>query len=262
MHSFLSFLIFSLLKRLFRKITTFINKTINGGGQENGLVGQSLCYALQEEMNDYYRLVAVLEAQMNEQIDELEELKAKQLKQKQSFKVEPATTSSTLTLRRLLVWSQEPMQRLRLMASIVDSTAGLKGASLASSIEKFSKHGDPFVASFIKRIMKEVCLPIYAMLRRWLFEGELNDPHSEFFITTGSGSSGGGGSSSGVDNTNIWYSKYKLNLSMLPSWFPNGLAVSIVNNQKKSVFLRFGINCVPNSPPPLPRFFLGNSSKY
>ena len=43
--------------------------------------------------------------------------------------------SSALTLRRLWVWSQEPMQRLRLMASILDSTKGLKGATLASSVE-------------------------------------------------------------------------------------------------------------------------------
>jgi len=63
---------------LFRKITSFINATTSSTArkEEQGLVGQSLCYALQEEMNDYYRLVAVLEAQMNEQIDALEEQRA------------------------------------------------------------------------------------------------------------------------------------------------------------------------------------------
>ena len=48
-----------------------------------GLVGQSLCYALQEEMSDYYRLVAVLEAQMNEQ-QELHELQERQERRAQS----------------------------------------------------------------------------------------------------------------------------------------------------------------------------------
>ena len=60
---------------LFRRITTFVK--LNGGGMQHGsntlsLVGQSLSYAIQEEMSDYYRLVAVLEAQMNEK-DEKDE---------------------------------------------------------------------------------------------------------------------------------------------------------------------------------------------
>ena len=88
-----------------------------------GLVGQSLCYALQEEMSDYYRLVAVLEAQMNEQ-QELHELQERQERRAQSRgggggSPLPPTTSTSLTLRRLWVWSQEPIARLRLMASMV-----------------------------------------------------------------------------------------------------------------------------------------------
>ena len=53
-------------------------------------------------------------------------------------------------------------------------------------------------------MMREVCAPLYMMLRRWLFEGELHDPFQEFFVTDQIQNGGGGGE--------VWYEKYSLRL--------------------------------------------------
>jgi hypothetical protein len=35
----------------------------------------------------------------------------------------------------------------------------------------------------VPRLAWQVCLPFFDMIRRWVFEGLLEDPHQEFFIT-------------------------------------------------------------------------------
>ena len=210
---------------LFRRVREYILLATNfdQSGRnhvEHGLVGQSLSFALQEELNDYYRLVAILEAQIQQQ---------QEIADSQNETSSPTPKSmSALTLRRLFVWSQEPLQRLRLMASIVDSTKGLRGAALASAVDGFSRHGDPSVQQFVQRLMRELCAPLYAMLRRWLFEGELQDPHEEFFVKLGKLDTAeqdrrivfrdekAVASSAG---TLMWHRKYVLRESMLPSWW-------------------------------------------
>ena len=66
------------------------------------------------------------------------------------------------------------------------------------------------------------------MLRRWLFEGELQDPHGEFFVQLGSLASTQNDPSVGikrgravasVTGTLMWHRKYTLRTSMLPSWW-------------------------------------------
>lgn len=39
------------------------------------------------------------------------------------------------------------------------------------------QHGDAFVRGLVQRTMVRVCEPLYFMIRNWVFEGELVDPH-------------------------------------------------------------------------------------
>ena len=73
-----------------------------------GLVGQSFCAALQQELTEYYRLLAVLEGQ--HQVGDA------------GFVGEGA--SGSLTLRRLMVWTYDPLMRLRTLAALVDACKG------------------------------------------------------------------------------------------------------------------------------------------
>ena len=65
------------------------------------------------------------------------------------------------------------------MALITDSAGALRGA-LASCLHADTRHGD--VSGFTERMMRQVCTPLFAMISRWVFEGELVDPHGEFFV--------------------------------------------------------------------------------
>jgi gamma-tubulin complex component 3 len=72
------------------------------------------------------------------------------------------------------------------MAVLVDTAkaGGIKGGALASAIHAHSRHGDPDVRAFVSRVMKRLCVPIFQATRRWILEGELDDPHSEFYIAS------------------------------------------------------------------------------
>ncbi len=75
-----------------------------------------------------------------------------------------ATAGSTqpnenqFTLRRLMVWIDDPLQRLKLMAQLTDAAKGLKGGALVSAVGSYLSHGDPFVVAFVQRIMSQVCV--------------------------------------------------------------------------------------------------------
>ena len=69
----------------------------------------------------------------------------------------PAHATSQFTLRRMWVWVQDPLQRLSLLAVLVDAARGVKGGCLASVVGAHLRHGDPFVVGLMKRIMRKVC---------------------------------------------------------------------------------------------------------
>jgi gamma-tubulin complex component 3 len=127
---------------------------------------------------------------------------------------EPEPGAPYLTLRRLLVWLSEPLRRMRLLALLADSSEGLEGGALAGAVHAHAQHGDPFVSRYMSRVLHAACVPLFDMIKRcvlvsvklragvppplllshpvhlpctapycsWVFEGALEDPHSEFFV--------------------------------------------------------------------------------
>lgn len=91
---------------IYIKIRNFIR--LNVDNPNIGLVGQSLCAALQHELTEYYKLIAILEAQIEKQIAD------KSLNNDQQ----------TLTLKRLQIWTLDCTQKLRLMSMLVDVCQG------------------------------------------------------------------------------------------------------------------------------------------
>lgn len=76
-----------------------------------GLVLQAFCSFISAELKEYHRLLAVLQAQLgeNETTDE-------------GTSVE--SSASNLTLRRLLVWLQQPFERLKFLNVVCDAIKG------------------------------------------------------------------------------------------------------------------------------------------
>ncbi|XP_040847058.1 gamma-tubulin complex component 3 isoform X1 [Ochotona curzoniae] len=157
-----------------------------------GLVGQSFCAALHQELREYYRLLSVLHSQL-------------QLEDDQGVNV---GHESSLTLRRLLVWTYEPRIRLKTLAALVDHCQGRKGGELASAVHAYTKTGDPYTRSVVQHILSLVSYPVLSFLYRWIYDGELEDAYQEFFVA----------SDPAVKTDRLWHDKYTLRTSMIPSF--------------------------------------------
>ncbi|XP_010534364.1 PREDICTED: gamma-tubulin complex component 3-like [Tarenaya hassleriana] len=198
---------------LFRKVNTFISGSLDRiPAGDVGTVEQAFCAALQGELSEYYKLLAVLEAQAMNPVPLVSE---------------SASSNNYLSLRRLSVWFAEPMVKMRLMAVLVDKCKVLRGGAMAGAIHLHAQHGDPLVHEFMMDLLRCVCSPLFEMVRSWVLEGELEDTFGEFFIV-----------SQPVKEESLWREGYKLHQGMLPSFISPSLAQRILRTGKSINFLR------------------------
>ncbi|XP_029307491.1 gamma-tubulin complex component 3 [Cottoperca gobio] len=176
-----------------------------------GLVGQSFCASLHQELKEYYRLLSVLHSQL-------------QVEDEQGVLV---CTESSLTLRRLLVWMYDPKIRLKTLAALVDFCQGRKGGELASAVHSYGKTGDPQMRALVQHILSLVSNPILSFLYRWIYDGELEDTYHEFFVA----------SDPNVKTDRLWHDKYSLRKSMIPTFITMDQARKVLLIGKSINFL-------------------------
>uniref|UniRef100_A0AAV2KI79 Gamma-tubulin complex component n=1 Tax=Knipowitschia caucasica TaxID=637954 RepID=A0AAV2KI79_KNICA len=186
-----------------------------------GLVGQSFCAALHQELKEYYRLLSVLHSQLQVEEEQITTL----------------SSDSSLTLRRLLVWMYEPRFRLRTLAALVDFCQGRKGGELASAVHAYGKTGDPQMRALIQHVLSLVSHPILHCLNRWIYDGELDDTYHEFFVA----------SDPNVKTDRLWHNKYSLRKSMIPSFISMDQARKVLLIGKSINFLHQV--CQDRTPP-------------
>ena len=177
-----------------------------------GLVGQAFCAALQQEVSEYYAFLSILQSQLHQT----------------SSGLDAGDSSSPLTLYKLIVWTATPLERLKWVASLVENSSGKRGGSLVSVVHAYMQHGDEGIRAIVNRILKVVSLPIWHIIERWIYEGELNDPFQEFFVAADL--------AIGVDR--LWFDKYHLRHPMIPSFIKSEEAVKIMLVGKTINFLR------------------------
>lgn len=198
---------------LFWKVRGYISESMDRFPAEDvGTVGQAFCAALQDELLEYYKLLAVLEAQAMNPIPLVSE---------------SAGSGNYLSLRRLSVWFAEPMVKMRLMAVLVDKCRVLRGGAMAGAIHLHAQHGDLLVHEFMKHLLRRVCSPLFEMVRSWVLEGELEDIFAEFFVV-----------GHPVKAESLWREGYRLHSGMLPSFISQSLAQRILRTGKSINFLR------------------------
>ncbi|KAI2640132.1 Spc97/Spc98 family protein [Xylaria nigripes] len=169
-----------------------------------GLLDQSLRAAIDDELRSYLTLVATLEGQIRRALSSIDETAPR-----------GGIGKAGITLKRCVVWTREATMGLRLLSLIAEESTTRKGGQIISLIHSFSTlHGDPIVAAFAERLLTPVTRPFYNILRHWIYDGELSDPYSEFFIQlipTDSMTKVKTGS------TNVWNEKYEMAHAMIPS---------------------------------------------
>lgn len=100
----------------------------------------------------------------------------------------------------------EPSLRLQWLAKIAAACEEKKGGALATEIYSFKYDGNSRMKSLVHDLLVAVSTPLQYMLAKWLIEGEINDPHSEFFIEV----------LPEVGTDRLWNDKYRVRESMLP----------------------------------------------
>ena len=120
------------------------------------------------------------------------------------------------------------MERMKWLSIIIDSVLNLKGGAVCSALHSYILNGSPSTRSFIARILREVSSPILSMVKQWMIEGEINDPHREFFVEW----------DPLVGDDRLWTEKYRLNYIMIPAFLTNELAHKILLTGKAVNFIR------------------------
>ena len=180
---------------LFKKVNDWLKLNVEtSASMDVNQVTQALCFSIQSELNEYFRLLSILDSQRQ--------------------KYNEQDTANFLNLRKLYLWVQEPLDRMKWLALIIDSVQNLKGGANCSAINTFTMNGSPNTHVFINRILKEVSAPIISMIKTWMIEGEINDPFREFFVDT----------DPNIPDDKLWTQKYSLNAIMIPSFLSNELA--------------------------------------
>ncbi|KAI8277590.1 Spindle pole body component alp6 [Colletotrichum sp. SAR 10_98] len=202
---------------LYRRLEAFVKSPAQG------LLRQSLRAAVGGELRAYLSLVATLEGQIRKALSSLDESAPR-----------GGIGKAGVTLKRCVVWTREATMGLRLMSLIAEESESRRGGQLISLIHGFSSsHGDPMVAAFAERLLVHVTRPFYDILRRWIYDGELLDPYSEFFVKeqqqTDEPKTGG---------SSVWEDKYEIDKGMIPSIITQDFAQKVFLIGKSLNFIR------------------------
>ena len=168
--------------------------------EKAGVLRQSFCRAMAQELAEYLKLVAYLESSLNEK----------------------EGTEGSMSLKKVVYWFHEAGILLNFLRELVRDTTNLRGGAFLSFLEQFRQHGNDQIRAVITRILDQMMLPYGEMLQGWLREGTLNDPFDEFFISEIRSSSSS--RSFEFDGSDFWNQKFVLKISELPKFIPESLA--------------------------------------
>lgn len=115
-------------------------------------------------------------------------------------------SNEKLTLPQVEMLMVDPRERLQWLTNIAAACQEKKGGALATEIFAFKNDGNTKRKAVVHDMLVAVCTPLQYMLAKWLIEGEINDPHSEFFIEV----------LPEVGTDRLWNDKYRVRETMLP----------------------------------------------
>ena len=208
------------LGQLYTRVSQFVDEHREAHGA--ALTTQSLCHLAARELSAYSEFVARLETQW-----------ARYAERCAANPESPPDASEPLTLRGLGHVLREPLLRMRLLSAIVEQCSVAHGGALVSTIHTYAQTGDPFVRAFTAALLDGVSRPFFDMLARWIFDGELLDPFSEFFIACVPREI-----PEESDAADVWHNKFELRTELLPSFLSRDFARKIFSTGRSLNFIR------------------------
>ena len=80
--------------------------------------------------------------------------------------------SDVVTLRRLLVWLDEPKRTMRALAIVCDAVEHLRGGALLAELYKHSDTGDVVHDGIVRRVLLKTAKPYFEMMKEWCTRGD------------------------------------------------------------------------------------------
>ncbi|KAH8918570.1 hypothetical protein BT69DRAFT_1338073 [Atractiella rhizophila] len=231
-----------------------------GSGGGGGMVLQSLHHALQKELQEYYRTIAILESRLSLPTN-ADSLASPSKHSKPSSQTHSTSSQQLLaeleegglTLKRVCVWTSEVRLRMRTMSVLLEGSKSTHGGSLISLLHSYTSTGDPFLLKFTTSLLSLVSIPFFKTLSLWIYEGELQDPFDEFFVEVnpemrdglrreGWEDEGFGGRERGKEEgggRREWEGKFGFREGMVPSFVERGFAKKIFSTGKSLNFIKY-----------------------
>lgn len=231
------------LGRLYKRISDFSQRTSQQ--DSSGLIMQSLCHFIAQELTEYYRLVVELEAQLNDN-----SAHASGMTPNATHDLDSKGAANLLTLKQIAVRTEDVTLRMRLISTIIESCQDSHGGAIVSLIHSYTFNGDPFIRKFTAEILEQVSKPFFHSLSLWIFEGELQDPFEEFFVELNKDVKTSALShhddslvlhtlQDGQAASSLWQNQFRIRSEMVPSFLGEGFAKKIFSTGKSLNFIRF-----------------------
>ena len=164
---------------------------------------QSFIFSVQKELDEYFKLISFFKKMNNSQ-----------------------KGGKKLNLKKLFLWSLEPKQKLKWIATVCETCCNLKGAAIFSQI--YSLNNYLGCNTYLKNILKEVSKPFLTFILNWIKYGNLEDPYKEFFVDI----------IDGISNDDIWNLKYQLIAKNVPNFMKRDKTIKIFEVGKGIHFLK------------------------
>ncbi|CAL6430657.1 predicted protein [Bathycoccus prasinos] len=188
---------------LYRKVKSTSDAPTSAFAKETeGATRSAFRSALSNELSKHYKMLAVLEAKVQNNNDDISEAEEEDdeannivLLNDRSFDSLATTShrsgrhdrngsngvisdpiaptgSDVVTLRRLLVWLDEPKRIMRALAIVCDAVEHLRGGSLLAELYRHSDTGDVVHDGIIRRVLAKTAKPYFEAMKEWCARGD------------------------------------------------------------------------------------------
>ena len=187
---------------LYKKIKSYLDLFKKGKETKSQFI-QSFIYAVQKELDEYFKFISFCKKMNNSN-----------------------KRGNKLNLKKLFLWTLEPKEKLKWIATSCETTFNLKGAAILSQIYSLNNYLGQ--NSYLKNILNEVSKPFLTFVTNWIKYGELEDPYKEFFVEI----------IDGISDDDIWNLKYQLIAKNVPNFMKREKIIKIFEVGKCIHFMR------------------------
>ena len=179
---------------LYKNIQVYLNffKRIN----INSLYIQSFEYAVEKELENYYKEVSFYKKINNNDLSSYGNLEINNI----------IKNPQKLNFKNLILWSFKTEEKLKWLLTCCEAVHPLKGSPVLSQIYSYANFMN--CDEYLKNILNEVSKPFIIFIISWIKYGEFQDPYKEFFIEI----------KENINNDDIWKSKYELKSRNVPNF--------------------------------------------